>query len=226
MAKIIGIDLGTTNSCVAVMEGNEPVVIPNSRRTPHDPFGRGIHGRRRTEGGRSGQASGHHQPQAHDLLDQAFHGRDLRPGIARRSRARHLCRRQGRQQHARAWKSTDVSTRPQEISAIILQKMKKTAEDYLGTEVERSRHHGSGLLLRLAASGYEGGGRNRGPESTPHHQRADGRSTGLRLGQEAHKRHEDRRIRPGRRYVRYFDPRTGRRRFRSEVDQRRYPLGR
>ena len=39
MAKIIGIDLGTTNSCVAVMEGNEPVVIANDEGTQNDPFG-------------------------------------------------------------------------------------------------------------------------------------------------------------------------------------------
>ena len=48
MGKIIGIDLGTTNSCVAVFEGNEPVVIANSE--------------------------GHYQPQEHCLLYQAFHG--------------------------------------------------------------------------------------------------------------------------------------------------------
>jgi len=45
MGKIIGIDLGTTNSCVAVMEGSEPVVIPNSERPSHYTFYRGFYGK-------------------------------------------------------------------------------------------------------------------------------------------------------------------------------------
>ena len=44
MSKVIGIDLGTTNSCVAVMEGNEPVVIPNSEGTKNYTFNRWILG--------------------------------------------------------------------------------------------------------------------------------------------------------------------------------------
>ena len=66
MGKIIGIDLGTTNSCVAVMEGNEPVVIPNSE------------GRRTTPSivafVDNGQTSGYHQSEKNDILDQTFHG--------------------------------------------------------------------------------------------------------------------------------------------------------
>ena len=58
--------------------------------------------------------------------------------------------------------------------------MKKTAEDYLGTDGGRGGHHRTGLLLRLAASGHQGGRRNRRSEGTPYHQRADGRRAGLR----------------------------------------------
>ena len=51
MAKVVGIDLGTTNSVVAVMEGQQPVVIPNCRRQPHDAVGRRIYEDRRTSRG-------------------------------------------------------------------------------------------------------------------------------------------------------------------------------
>ncbi len=61
MSKIIGIDLGTTNSCVAVMEGGEPVVIPNAEGA-HHPVCRRLYQDRRAYGRPGGKASGHHQP--------------------------------------------------------------------------------------------------------------------------------------------------------------------
>ena len=77
MAKIIGIDLGTTNSCVAVMEGGEPKVIPNEEGGQDYAVGRRVHQDGRTAGGAGGQAAGHHQPGKHGLLDQAVHGTPL-----------------------------------------------------------------------------------------------------------------------------------------------------
>ena len=65
MGKIIGIDLGTTNSCVAVFEGNEPVVITNSEGKRTTPS---------VVGFVSCQASGYHQPEEDRLQYQAFHG--------------------------------------------------------------------------------------------------------------------------------------------------------
>ena len=77
MSKIIGIDLGTTNSVVAVMQGGEPAVIPNQEGARTTPSVVAHHEDRRAAGGPSGQAPGRHQPGEHDLFDQAVHGPPL-----------------------------------------------------------------------------------------------------------------------------------------------------
>jgi len=133
MGKIIGIDLGTTNSCVAVMEGNEPVVIPNDegkRTTPSvvafvdngerkigDPAKRQaitnptktISSVKRFMGSRFGEVSG----EAGEMPYKVSKGANDTVKI----------------------EIDDRSYTPQEISAMILQKMKKVAEDFLGSEV-------------------------------------------------------------------------------------------
>ena len=77
MSKIIGIDLGTTNSVVAVMQGGEPVVIPNQeggRTTPSVVAITRLGNDRRP----SGEAPGDHEPGKHDLFDQTVIGTPLR----------------------------------------------------------------------------------------------------------------------------------------------------
>ena len=74
MSKIIGIDLGTTNSVVAAMEGGSATVITNPEGPPGDPLGRRHQRQGRTAGGPGRQAPGRHQPREHRLLDEAFHG--------------------------------------------------------------------------------------------------------------------------------------------------------
>ncbi len=136
MSKIIGIDLGTTNSCVSVMEGNEPVVIPNSegkRTTPSvvafveggerkigDPAKRQaitnptktIFSIKRFMGNKFDEVSKEVKRVPYDVVK----GDNNTPRV----------------------KIDDRLYSPQEISAMILQKMKKTAEDYLGTSVSEA----------------------------------------------------------------------------------------
>jgi len=137
MGKIIGIDLGTTNSCVAVMEGNEPVVIENSegrRTTPSlvafvengerkvgDPAKRQaitnpkktIYSIKRFMGENFDQVSGN---EVERVAYQVVRGENNTPRVV----------------------IDDRKYSPQEISAIVLQKMKKTAEDFLGQEVSEA----------------------------------------------------------------------------------------
>jgi len=138
MGKIIGIDLGTTNSCVAVMEGNEPVVVANSegkRTTPSvvaflnegkgdrkigDPAKRQavinphntISSVKRFMGKKYAEVGEEHK----EVSYKVEKGKNGTVGI----------------------KIGDRMYAPQEISAMILQKMKATAEDYLGTEVKKA----------------------------------------------------------------------------------------
>ena len=133
MGKIIGIDLGTTNSCVAVMEGNEPVVIPNSegkRTTPSivafvengerkigDPAKRqSITNPKKTVYSIKrlmGESYDHCTKEIQRVTYDVVRGDNNTPRV----------------------QIDDRKYSPQEISAMVLQKMKKTAEDYLGQEV-------------------------------------------------------------------------------------------
>ena len=133
MSKIIGIDLGTTNSCVAVMEGNEPVVIPNAeghRTTPSVvAFTEG--GERKVGDPAKRQAITN--PKRTVFSIKRFMGERYDAVSADIARAPYSIVK-GDNNTPRV----DIDDRqytPQEISAIILQKMKKTAEDYLGQEV-------------------------------------------------------------------------------------------
>ena len=74
MAKIIGIDLGTTNSCVAVMEGNTPTVIANSEGSSNDAVDRCAVEDGRMAGRRAGKTSGDYKSAEHGFFYQTVHG--------------------------------------------------------------------------------------------------------------------------------------------------------
>jgi len=133
MGKIIGIDLGTTNSCVAVMEGNEPVVIPNDegRRTTPSVVAFLKNGERKVGDPAKRQAITN--PVNTIMSVKRFMGRHYDEVTNEISHWSYKVVR-GDNNTVRI----DIDGRlytPQEISAMILQKMKKTAEDYLGQEV-------------------------------------------------------------------------------------------
>ena len=134
MSKVIGIDLGTTNSCVAVMEGGEPVVIANAegsaRRPPSSPS-------RRTAPVSSGRWQSVRQsptPTGRSISIKREMGSDYKVKI------------------------DDKAYSPQEISAMILSKLKADAEAYLGTKVTDAVITCPAYFNRLPASGDQGRG--------------------------------------------------------------------
>ncbi|HHP7241680.1 MAG TPA: molecular chaperone DnaK [Cyclobacteriaceae bacterium] len=135
MGKIIGIDLGTTNSCVSVMEGNEPVVIPNSegRRTTPSIVAFLDGGRGERKVGDPAKRQAITNPQNTITSVKRFMGKKY-PEVTEERKSVSYTLEHGTNDTVRI-KVGDRNYTPQEISAMILQKMKSTAEDYLGTEV-------------------------------------------------------------------------------------------
>ena len=133
MGKIIGIDLGTTNSCVAVMEGNEPVVIPNSegKRTTPSIVAFVENGERKVGDPAKRQAITNANKTVFSI--KRFMGETYDKVTKEIKRVSYTVIK-GDNNTPRV-KIDDRNYSPQEISAMILQKMKKTAEDYLGQEV-------------------------------------------------------------------------------------------
>ena len=133
MRKVIGIDLGTTNSCVAVMEGNEPVVIPNSegRRTTPSIVAFLDNGERKVGDPAKRQAITNPKNTVSSI--KRFMGETFDRTLKEKERVPYTVVK-GDNNTSRV-QIGDRAYTPQEISAIILQKMKKTAEDYLGQEV-------------------------------------------------------------------------------------------
>lgn len=138
MGKIIGIDLGTTNSCVAVMEGNEPVVIPNSegRRTTPSIVAFLDNGNGERKVGDPAKRQAITNPSNTISSVKRFMGKK-HSGVSEELRGISYKVEKGNNDTVRV-KVGDRNYTPQELSAMILQKMKSTAEDYLGTEVKEA----------------------------------------------------------------------------------------
>ncbi|MCC2590903.1 molecular chaperone DnaK [Chryseobacterium sp. MFBS3-17] len=136
MSKIIGIDLGTTNSCVAVMEGKDPVVIPNAegKRTTPSIVAFTEDGERKVGDPAKRQAVTNPTKTVYSI--KRFIGTHFKDDANEVNRVPYTVV-SGPNDTVKV-KIDDREYTPQEISAMILQKMKKTAEDYLGQEVTRA----------------------------------------------------------------------------------------
>ena len=161
MSKVIGIDLGTTNSCVAVMEGGEAVVIPNA------------------EGNRTTPSVVAFSKTGERMVGQVA----KRQAITNPDRTISSIKREMGTDHKVTIDGKSYT--PQEISAMILQKLKSRRRELSGHDRHRGRHHRPRLLHRRAASGDEGRRQDRGSGRQAYHQRADGRRAGLRRRQGA-----------------------------------------
>lgn len=138
MGKVIGIDLGTTNSVVAVMEGGEPVVIPNSEggRTTPSVVGFAKDGERLV--GQVARRQAITNPQNTVFSVKRFMGRGFEEVRTESGRVPYTVEGDGEGRIQVRVAHADKPMTPPEISAIVLQKMKQTAEDYLGQKVTQA----------------------------------------------------------------------------------------
>ena len=132
MGKIIGIDLGTTNSCVAVLEGNDPVVIPNSEGRNTTPSIVAVVDGGERKVGDPAKRQAITNPTRTVFSIKRFMGESYSQVTNEIARVPYTVNNTNGQPRV---KIDDREYTPQEISAMILQKMKKTDEDYLGQSV-------------------------------------------------------------------------------------------
>jgi len=137
-SKVIGIDLGTTNSVVAVMEGGDPVVIPNAEggRTTPSVVAFAKDGERLV--GQVARRQAITNPKNTVFSIKRFMGRKYEEVEAERNRVPYEVRRDGEGRVQVHLPNAGKTFTPPEISAMVLQKMKQTAEDYLGHEVKQA----------------------------------------------------------------------------------------
>ncbi len=218
MSKIIGIDLGTTNSVVAVMEGGEPVVITNpegGRLTPS------VVAFTKTGERLVGQVAKRQavtNPENTVFSIKRFMGRKFDEVSEEMKMVPY--------QVARASNGdARVTVQRQGIPAAGNLRDDSAEAEAGGRGVPRPAgdpggDHRAGVLQRRAAPGDEGCRPDRRPRGDAHRQRADGGRAGLRARQEEGR--DDRRLRLRRRHVRHLDPRSRRGRRRGQGDQRRH----
>ena len=136
MGKVIGIDLGTTNSCVAVLEGGQPIIVANSEGGRTTPSIVGFTKANQRLVGQLAKRQVVTNAENTVYSIKRFIGRRWEDTELERSRVPYQCQK-GKDQTV-ALKIRDRDFTPQEISAMILQKLKKDAEDFLGEPVSEA----------------------------------------------------------------------------------------
>ena len=186
MGKIIGIDLGTTNSVVAVMEGGEPKVIPNEEggRTTPSVVGFTKNGERLV--GQVAKRQAITNPENTVYSIKRFMGRRYDEVSEEMKMVPYKVVQSG--DHVAVVAQGKEYTPPQ-ISAMILQKLKKAAEDYLGEKVTEAVITVPAYFNDAQRQATKDAGQDCRPRREAHHQRADGGRAGLRARQEEGRDH-------------------------------------
>ncbi len=222
MSKVIGIDLGTTNSVVAVLEGGDPKVIANSEggRTTPSVVAFGKDGERLV--GQVAKRQAVTNPENTIFSIKRFMGRKYAEVSEEQKMVPYKVVQAGNGD-ARvsvggklSFPAGDLRPDPPEAQA--------GGRGLPRREGDEGRHHGACLLQRLAAPGDEGRRPDRRSRGAAHRQRADGGGARLRARQEEGR--DDRGLRLRRRHLRHLGARGGRGRRRGEGDERRHPPGR
>ena len=184
MAKVIGIDLGTTNSCVAVMEGAKPKVLENAEGANTTPSIVAFTDDGERLVGLPAKRQGVTNPMNTFFAIKRLIGRRYDDPMVEKDK-KLVPYKIVKGPNGDAWvEAHGKQYSPAQISAYILQKMKETAEAKLGETGHAGRHHRPRLLQRRPAPGHQGRRQDRRPRGAAHHQRADRGGARLRPRQE------------------------------------------
>ena len=222
MSKVIGIDLGTTNSVVAVLEGGDPIVIPNPEggRTTPSVVAFGKDGERLV--GQVAKRQAVTNPENTIFSIKRFMGRKFSEVSEEAKMVPYKVAAAGNGDVRVEARGKQFS--PPEISAMILQKLKQAAEDYLGAKVEKAVITVPAYFNDSQRQATKDAGQDRGARGPAHRQRAHGRGAGLRARQEEGR--DDRGLRLRRRHLRHLRAGGRRGRGRGEGHERRHAPGR
>ena len=224
MGKVIGIDLGTTNSCVAVMEGKTPKVIENAEgmRTTPSIVAFTDDGERLV--GQPAKRQAVTNPEKTIFAVKRLIGRRYDDPMVEKDK-KLVPYKIAKAGNGDAWVEVDgKSYSPSQISAFILQKMKETAEAYLGQKVDQAVITVPAYFNDAQRQATKDAGKIAGLEVLRIINEPTAARARLRSRQEEDRHHRG--LRPRRRHLRYFHSGNRRRRVRGEVHERRYVPGR